>query len=199
MLYMLDNYDSFTYNLVQYFQMLGAEVDIHRNDEVAVDDVLASGAQAIVLSPGPGRPENAGIMLDLIPRVAEAGIPLLGVCLGHQAIGAAFGARVVRARRLMHGKISALDHDGRGLFSGIAQKTQVVRYHSLAIEEASLPPCLETTARSEDGEIMGVRHRTLPIEGVQYHPESILTQTGKRQLKNFLLLAESYAKGEKGR
>ncbi len=138
-------------------------------------------------------------MLDLIPRVAEAGIPLLGVCLGHQAIGAAFGARVVRARRLMHGKISALDHDGRGLFSGIAQKTQVVRYHSLAIEEASLPPCLETTARSEDGEIMGVRHRTLPIEGVQYHPESILTQTGKRQLKNFLLLAESYAKGEKGR
>ncbi len=191
MLYMLDNYDSFTYNLVQYFQMLGAEVDVHRNDEVSVDDVLASGAEAIVLSPGPGRPENAGIMVGLIPRVAEAGIPLLGVCLGHQAIGAAFGARVVRARRLMHGKLSALDHDGRGLFAGIAQKTQVVRYHSLALEEASIPACLEITARSEDGEIMGVRHKTLPIEGIQYHPESILTQTGKRQLKNFLALAEA--------
>jgi len=189
MLYMLDNYDSFTYNLVQYFQMLGAEVDVHRNDEVSVDDVLASGAEAIVLSPGPGRPENAGIMVDLIPRVAEAGIPLLGVCLGHQAIGAAFGARVIRAHRLMHGKLSALDHDGRGLFAGIAQKTQVVRYHSLALEEASIPECLEITARSEDGEIMGVRHKTLPIEGIQYHPESILTQTGKRQLKNFLALA----------
>ena len=189
MLYMIDNYDSFTYNLVQYFQMLGAEVTVRRNDEVTVDEVLSSGAEAIVLSPGPGRPETAGIMPALIPRVAEAGIPLLGVCLGHQAIGAAFGTRVVRARRLMHGKLSALDHDGRNLFAGVAQKTQVVRYHSLALEEASLPACLEVTARSEDGEIMGVRHKALPIEGIQYHPESILTQSGKRQLRNFLLLA----------
>ena len=190
---MIDNYDSFTYNLVQYFQMLGAEVEVRRNDEVGVDDVLASGAEAIVLSPGPGRPETAGIMPALIPRAAEAGIPMLGVCLGHQAIGAAFGARVVRARRLMHGKLSALDHDGRGLFAGIPQKTQVVRYHSLALDEASIPSCLEVTARSEDGEIMGVRHRTLPIEGIQYHPESILTQSGKRQLRNFLLLAANAA------
>ena len=191
MLYMIDNYDSFTYNLVQYFQMLGADVFVRRNDEVTVDEVLASGAEAIVLSPGPGRPESAGIMPALIPRVAEAGLPLLGVCLGHQAIGAAFGGRVVRARRLMHGKLSALDHDGRGLFVGIAQKTQVVRYHSLALEESSLPDCLEVTARSEDGEIMGVRHKTLPIEGIQYHPESILTQSGKRQLRNFLAIAAS--------
>ncbi len=197
MLYMIDNYDSFTYNLVQYFQMLGAEVTVRRNDEATVDEVLSSGAEAIVLSPGPGRPETAGIMPALIPRVAEAGIPLLGVCLGHQAIGAAFGTRVVRARRLMHGKLSAIDHDGRNLFAGVAQKTQVVRYHSLALEEASLPSCLEVTARSEDGEIMGVRHKTLPIEGIQYHPESILTQSGKRQLRNFLLLAAEVRRQQK--
>ena len=187
MLYMIDNYDSFTYNLVQYFQMLGAEVVVRRNDETTVEEVLASGADALVLSPGPGRPECAGIMPALLARVAAEGrLPVLGVCLGHQAIGAAFGARIVSAKRLMHGKLSPIAHDGKGLFRGIPQNAKVVRYHSLAIDADSVPDCLEVSARSDDGEIMGVRHRTLPIEGVQYHPESILTQTGKRQLRNFL-------------
>ncbi len=184
MIYMIDNYDSFTYNLVQYLQMLGAEVVVRRNDEVSVEEVLNSGAAGVVLSPGPGRPDEAGIMLDLIRRGGD--MPMLGVCLGHQAIGAAFGARIIHAQRLMHGKLSTITHDGKGVFKGLPETFQAVRYHSLAIDEASLPDCLVPTAHSEDGELMGVRHTSRPLEGIQYHPESILSQNGKRQLRNFL-------------
>lgn len=184
MIYMIDNYDSFTYNLVQYLQMLGAEVVVRRNDEVSVEEVLNSGAAGVVLSPGPGRPDEAGIMLDLIRRGGD--MPMLGVCLGHQVIGAAFGARIIHAKQLMHGKLSTITHDGKGVFKGLPETFQAVRYHSLAIDEASLPDCLVPTAHSEDGELMGVRHTSRPLEGIQYHPESILSQNGKRQLRNFL-------------
>ncbi len=186
MIYMIDNYDSFTYNLVQYLQMLGAEVVVRRNDEVSVEEVLNSGAAGVVLSPGPGRPDEAGIMLDLIRRGGD--MPMLGVCLGHQAIGAAFGASIIHARRLMHGKLSTITHDGQGVFKGLPETFQAVRYHSLAIDESSLPACLVPTAHSEDGELMGIRHTSRPLEGIQYHPESILSQNGKRQLRNFLTL-----------
>ena len=186
MIYMIDNYDSFTYNLVQYLQMLGAEVVVRRNDEVSVEEVLNSGSAGVVLSPGPGRPDEAGIMLDLIRRGGD--MPMLGVCLGHQAIGAAFGASIIHARRLMHGKLSTITHDGQGVFKGLPETFQAVRYHSLAIDESSLPDCLVPTAHSEDGELMGIRHTSRPLEGIQYHPESILSQNGKRQLRNFLTL-----------
>lgn len=186
MILMIDNFDSFTYNLVQYFQQLGSEVEVRRNNALTAGDALALRPEAIVLSPGPGRPAGAGIMPELIGKAAAAGIPLLGVCLGHQAIGEAFGMELVNASRIMHGKVSEITHDGRGLFAGLAPLVKVVRYHSLALVEHSLPEELAVTARSEDGEIMGIRHRTLPIEGIQYHPESILTTTGKRQLANFL-------------
>ena len=186
MIFVLDNFDSFTYNLVQYFQQLGSEVEVRRNNALTAGDALALRPEAIVLSPGPGRPAGAGIMPELIGKAAAAGIPLLGVCLGHQAIGEAFGMELVNASRIMHGKVSEITHDGRGLFAGLAPLVKVVRYHSLALAEHSLPEELAVTARSEDGEIMGIRHRTLPIEGIQYHPESILTTTGKRQLANFL-------------
>ncbi len=184
MFLMIDNYDSFTYNLVQYFQILGIEMKVARNDEITVEAALGSGAEAIILSPGPGRPENAGIMIDLI-RKAE-NMPLLGVCLGHQAIGHAFGAKIVPAQKLMHGKISAVSHDGKGLFAGLENPFQAVRYHSLAVDRNTLPDELIPTATSEDGELMGLRHRTRLIEGIQYHPESVLTQSGKRQLRNFI-------------
>ncbi len=186
MILMIDNFDSFTYNLVQYFQQLGSEVEVRRNNALTAGDALALRPEAIVLSPGPGRPAGAGIMPELIGKAAAAGIPLLGVCFGHQAIGEAFGMELVNASRIMHGKVSEITHDGRGLFAGLAPLVKVVRYHSLALAEHSLPEELAVTARSEDGEIMGIRHRTLPIEGIQYHPESILTTTGKRQLANFL-------------
>ncbi len=186
MILMIDNFDSFTYNLVQYFQQLGSEVEVRRNNALTAGDALALRPEAIVFSPGPGRPAGAGIMPELIGKAAAAGIPLLGVCLGHQAIGEAFGMELVNASRIMHGKVSEITHDGRGLFAGLAPLVKVVRYHSLALAEHSLPEELAVTARSEDGEIMGIRHRTLPIEGIQYHPESILTTTGKRQLANFL-------------
>ena len=186
MILMIDNFDSFTYNLVQYFQQLGSEVEVRRNNALTAGDALALRPEAIVLSPGPGRPAGAGIMPELIGKAAAAGIPLPGVCLGHQAIGEAFGMELVNASRIMHGKVSEITHDGRGLFAGLAPLVKVVRYHSLALAEHSLPEELAVTARSEDGEIMGIRHRTLPIEGIQYHPESILTTTGKRQLANFL-------------
>ena len=186
MILMIDNFDSFTYNLVQYFQQLGSEVEVRRNNALTAGDALALRPEAIVLSPGPSRPAGAGVMPELIGKAAAAGIPLLGVCLGHQAIGEAFGMELVNASRIMHGKVSEITHDGRGLFAGLAPLVKVVRYHSLALAEHSLPEELAVTARSEDGEIMGIRHRTLPIEGIQYHPESILTTTGKRQLANFL-------------
>jgi anthranilate synthase component 2 len=185
-LLMIDNYDSFTYNLVQYLGELGSEVDVVRNDETAVDDLLGRGAQGLVISPGPGEPSQAGVSVESITAFAGRGIPVLGVCLGHQSIGAAFGARIVRARSIMHGKVSEVEHDGRGLFEGVANRFEATRYHSLVIDESSLPDCLEISARTDDGEIMGVRHREQAIEGVQFHPESIMTVEGKRLLGNFL-------------
>ena len=196
MIFVLDNYDSFTYNLVQYLQQLGRRVEVARNREISVEEVLALRPEALVLSPGPGRPENAGIMSALISAAAGR-IPMLGVCLGHQAIGQSFGMEVVHAQRIMHGKISEVTHDGRGLFVGIPSPFRAVRYHSLALAEATLPAELEISARSEDGEIMGIRHRTLPIEGIQYHPESILTSGGKRQLENFLSLADDFRRSRR--
>jgi len=182
---MIDNYDSFTYNLVQYLGELGAEVRVWRNDEISVDALADRKPQAIVLSPGPCTPNEAGITLRVIERLSGE-VPILGVCLGHQAIGQAFGGRIVRARQVMHGKVSSIRHDGKGVFSGVPDGFTATRYHSLVIERATLPDCLEVTAESEDGEIMGVRHRTLAVEGVQFHPEALLTEHGHRMLDNFL-------------
>jgi len=190
-LLMIDNYDSFTFNLVQYLGELGAKVEVVRNDQATIDDLLEREAVGVVISPGPGEPSAAGISLDTVRACAERRLPLLGVCLGHQAIGAAFGGRIVRARSIMHGKVSSIEHDGRGIFSGVPQAFEATRYHSLVVEEASFPDELEISARSADREIMGLRHRTLPIEGLQFHPESILTGVGKQLLRNFLDLCES--------
>ena len=181
---MIDNYDSFTYNLVQYLGELGEEVKVVRNDEKTVDEIERMGAQRIVISPGPCTPNEAGVSLELIRRLAGR-VPILGVCLGHQAIGQAFGGRIVHAQSLMHGKVSRIHHAGRGVFSGLPTPYEATRYHSLAIERASCPADLEVTAWTEDGEIMGVRHRTLDVEGVQFHPESILTEHGHALLRNF--------------
>jgi anthranilate synthase component 2 len=185
-LLMIDNYDSFTFNLVQYLGELGAAADVVRNDQATIEELLAREPAGVVISPGPGEPEGAGISIAAAQACAERGLPLLGVCLGHQAIGAAFGGRIVRARSIMHGKVSLIEHDGRGVFEGIESPIEATRYHSLVIEGASCPDVLEITARTVDGEIMGVRHRELPLEGVQFHPESILTAEGKRLLGNFL-------------
>jgi anthranilate synthase component 2 len=185
MLVMIDNYDSFTYNLVQYLGELGEDVRVYRNDEISVDAVEQLAPAQVVLSPGPCTPNEAGITLELIQRLAGK-IPLLGVCLGHQAIGQAFGGKVVRAKQVMHGKVSHVHHDAQGVFAGIPNDFVATRYHSLVIERASLPAELEITAESEDGEIMGVRHRRLAVEGVQFHPEALLTEHGHRLLENFL-------------
>jgi anthranilate synthase component II len=185
MLLMIDNYDSFTYNLVQYLGELGEDVKVVRNDEMTADAVERLAPARIVLSPGPCTPNEAGISLELVHRFAGR-VPMLGVCLGHQAIGQAFGGKVVHAKALMHGKVSQIHHSGAGVFRGLPTPFQATRYHSLAIERASCPPELEITAWTEDGEIMGVRHRSLPIEGVQFHPESILTEHGHALLANFL-------------
>ena len=187
MLLLIDNYDSFTYNLYQYLSELGATVEVVRNDEASVEDCLAMGPERIVVSPGPCTPAEAGISIDLI-RAAAGQVPLLGVCLGHQSIGEAFGARVGPAGEIMHGKISTVTHDGKGVFESLPQPFEAIRYHSLAIEPDTLPDELEVTARAESGVIMGVRHRTLPIEGVQFHPESIMTTTGHDLLRNFLAM-----------
>ena len=185
MLFMIDNYDSFTYNLVQYLGELGEEVRVARNDEVSVADILALKPDRIVVSPGPCSPSEAGISVEAIETFAGR-TPVLGVCLGHQAIGAAFGGKVVHARELMHGKTSRIEHEGKGVFSGLPSPFNATRYHSLAIERSSLPDCLEVTAWTADGEIMGVRHKTLAVEGVQFHPESILSEHGRQLLRNFL-------------
>ena len=190
MLLMIDNYDSFTYNIVQYLGELNAEVKVVRNDEISVDDIAALAPERIVISPGPCTPSEAGISLATIERYAGK-IPILGVCLGHQSIGQAFGGKVVRARQVMHGKVSKIYHAGSGVFSGLPSPLEATRYHSLVIEKNSLPDCLQITAwtQHDDGsvdEIMGVRHKTLAIEGVQFHPESILTQFGHDMLLNFL-------------
>ena len=186
MLLMIDNYDSFTYNLVQYFGELGADVHVHRNDAITVEQIAAWQPERIVISPGPCTPSEAGISVPVIQRFAGR-IPILGVCLGHQAIGQAFGGRIVRAQRVMHGKISPVTHDGRGVFAGLPSPFDVTRYHSLAIERATCPPCLEISATADDGEIMGVRHREFAVEGVQFHPEAILTEHGHALLANFLM------------
>ena len=185
MVFVLDNYDSFTYNLVQYLGELGAEVEVRRNDQVTPAQVEAMRPERIVLSPGPCTPAEAGICCDVILRFGPA-IPLLGVCLGHQCIGAAYGGRIVRAGRLMHGKTSPIRHGGIGLFAGLPNPFEATRYHSLLIERSSLPDCLAISADTAEGEIMGVRHRSYPVEGVQFHPESILTRAGKALLANFL-------------
>lgn len=185
MLLIIDNYDSFTYNLAQYFAELGAEVLVKRNDALTLNDIKAAQPEGIVLSPGPGRPEGAGITADVI-RSFSGRIPLLGVCLGHQAIGSVFGGAVVRAEKVMHGKQSLIHHDGRGVFKGIPSPFTAIRYHSLVVDRGSLPECLEISAWTEDGEIMGVRHRLINVEGVQFHPESILTDHGYTVLRNFL-------------
>jgi anthranilate synthase component 2 len=185
MVLMIDNYDSFTFNLVQYLGELGAKVEVVRNDAITLDEAEARQPERIVISPGPCTPAEAGISVALIPRFAGR-VPILGVCLGHQAIGQAFGGSVVRAGRVMHGKVSAVSHDGEGLFAGLPSPFTATRYHSLAIDRASLPAELEVTATAEDGEIMGVRHRGHRVEGVQFHPEAILTEHGKRLLANFL-------------
>ncbi|MBY0396632.1 MAG: aminodeoxychorismate/anthranilate synthase component II [Thermoleophilia bacterium] len=186
MLLLIDNYDSFTYNLVHYFGELGAEVDVRRNDALDVQQAMALKPDAIVLSPGPCDPDQAGICLPLTLAAAEAGTPLLGVCLGHQAIGQAFGGRVVRCGEIVHGKLGAMHHEGRGMFAGLPSPFQATRYHSLIVERASLPDTLEVTAWLADGTIMGLKHRSLPIEGVQFHPESIASEHGHRMLRTFL-------------
>jgi anthranilate synthase component 2 len=185
MLLMIDNYDSFTYNLVQYLGELGEEVVVRRNDQVSLGEIEAMNPARIVVSPGPCTPNEAGVSVPAIERFAGK-IPVLGVCLGHQSIGQAFGGRVVHAREVMHGKTSAISHTGEGVFRSLPNPFQATRYHSLVIERESLPDCLEVTAWTADGEIMGVRHKSLPVEGVQFHPEAILTEHGHALLRNFL-------------
>jgi anthranilate synthase component 2 len=185
MLLMIDNYDSFTFNLVQYFGELGAEVRVFRNDELSVEKIASLSPSHIVISPGPCTPNEAGITLPTIERLAGR-IPILGVCLGHQAIGQAFGGKVVRAKQVMHGKVSRIRHDKRGVFSNVPDDFVATRYHSLVVERDSLPACLEISAESEDGEIMGLRHRSARLEGVQFHPEALLTEHGHKLLQNFI-------------
>ena len=187
MILMIDNYDSFTYNLVQYIGQLGGEVVVHRNDQISLDEIRRLQPDAIVISPGPCTPKEAGISVELI-RQFSATIPILGVCLGHQAIGSAFGAEVVRADRIMHGKTSQITNDGQTIFQGLPNPFVAGRYHSLIVKRSSLPACLEISAETEQGEIMGIRHKGYPVEGIQFHPESVLTPNGKRILKNFLAM-----------
>jgi anthranilate synthase component 2 len=188
MFLLIDNYDSFTYNLFHFLGELGAEVEVKRNDAVAVDDALALEPEGLVLSPGPCDPDKAGICLELIAAAAGK-LPILGVCLGHQAVGQAFGGRVVRAEAPMHGKLSEVEHDGAGVFEGLPSPFQATRYHSLVVARDSLPDCLEVSAETDDGVIMGLRHRELPIHGVQFHPESIASEHGHAVLRNFLAIA----------
>ena len=186
MILLIDNYDSFTFNLAQYLGELGAPPAVHRNDAITLDEIASLGPSHIVISPGPGRPEHAGVSVDVIRRFGPT-TPVLGVCLGHQGIGIAFGGEVVRARELMHGKVSTVQHDGRGVFRGVSQPFVAGRYHSLIVADP-LPADLEASARTDDGTLMGVRHRQFPIHGVQFHPESVLTGEGKHLLRNFLEL-----------
>ena len=188
MLLMIDNYDSFTYNIVQYFRELGAEVEVHRNDKITVDEIEKKAPRQLVVSPGPCSPLEAGISVEAIRRLAGQ-IPILGVCLGHQSIGQAFGGKIVRAASLMHGKTSPIHHDNSGVFAGLSNPFDATRYHSLIVERETLPDCLRVTAWTAQGEIMGMEHRELPVWGVQFHPESILTLEGKKLLGNFLELS----------
>ena len=191
MIAMIDNYDSFTYNVVQELREMDADLRVFRNDAVTVEELLALGPAGLVVSPGPGRPEDAGVSIDAIRAFEERRLPVLGICLGHQAIGALHGARIVKAARVMHGKVSEVTCDGEGVFRGLgARPFKAMRYHSLCIDPETLPDCLVVSATAEDGCIMGVRHRELPVHGVQFHPESIMTPSGKRMLRNFLRMAE---------
>lgn len=190
MILMIDNYDSFTYNLVQYLEEIGPDVRVVRNDVMTLAEIGALQPGAIVISPGPGGPADAGVSLELI-KAFSGKVPILGVCLGHQSIGAAFGARIVSAGRLMHGKTSMVTGDGQGIFQGVSKPFQAMRYHSLAVDRETLPDCLKITATSEDGEIMGLRHTAHPTEGIQFHPESIMTTIGKRLLRNFVKMVET--------
>ena len=191
MILMIDNYDSFTYNLVQYLREMAADVQVVRNDALSVADIEKLAPSAIVVSPGPGRPENAGVSCDVL-RAFAGKIPILGVCLGHQAIGLVYGGNVVHAKKLMHGKTSEITCDGKGIFKGLDSRPfKAMRYHSLAVEKESLPDCLEISAATDDGEIMGLRHKQFPVEGIQFHPESIMTPVGKRILRNFLKNSEN--------
>ena len=185
MILVIDNYDSFTFNLVQYLGILGAEVRVKRNDEMSIDDIVAMGPERIMISPGPCTPNEAGISMEVIEKFTGR-LPILGVCLGHQSMGQVFGGRIIRAQRIMHGKTSPITHIGEGVFTGLPSPFLATRYHSLVIERASLPDCLHITAESDDGEIMGIRHHEHPTEGVQFHPESILTEHGLHLLKNWL-------------
>lgn len=187
MLLMIDNYDSFTYNLVQYFGELGEDVQVYRNDKITIEEIETLRPQRLVISPGPCTPREAGISVETIRRFAGR-LPILGVCLGHQSLAVAFGGEVVRAERLMHGKTSLIRHDGRTIFHDLPNPLEATRYHSLLVNRSTLPPCLEISAETAEGEIMGLRHRTLSVEGVQFHPESILTAAGKDLLRNFLKL-----------
>jgi anthranilate synthase/aminodeoxychorismate synthase-like glutamine amidotransferase len=184
---MIDNYDSFTYNLVQYLGILGADVEVRRNDQVGLEEIEAMAPDRIVISPGPGVPQSAGIIVPIIQHFYQR-VPILGVCLGHQAVAVSFGGRVIRAARLMHGKVSEIYHDGRGVFRGVPDPFTATRYHSLAVDGKSLPASLEISANAEDGEIMGLRHRDYAVHGIQFHPESILTEEGMHILENFLRL-----------
>ena len=195
MILMIDNYDSFTYNLVQYLGQLGRVVAVYRNDEITLGEIESMRPEAIFLSPGPCTPKEAGVTVDVIRHFYRR-IPILGVCLGHQAIGYAFGAEVVRAGRLMHGKTSPVFNDGRTIFRGLPNPFTAGRYHSLLVQKGTLPPYLEVSAQTEEGEIMGIRHQSYPVEGVQFHPESVLTPNGKRILRNFLDSASGAKKGE---
>lgn len=189
MIVMIDNYDSFTYNLVQYLEEIGVAVKVLRNDVMGVEEIQALDPDGIVISPGPGGPDDAGVSLDVVQTFAPR-IPILGVCLGHQTIAQAFGARIIGARRLMHGKTSMITSDGEGVYQGFSKPFQAMRYHSLAVAEESIPDSLKITARSDDGEIMGLRHKTYCVEGIQFHPESIMTTVGKRLLRNFVKMLE---------
>ncbi|MDN5568977.1 MAG: aminodeoxychorismate/anthranilate synthase component II [Paracoccus sp. (in: a-proteobacteria)] len=186
MILLIDNYDSFTWNLVHYLGEAGADVTVRRNDQLTVQDALTMNPDGIVISPGPCDPDQAGICLDLIKAAAERSIPLLGVCLGHQSIGQAFGGKIVRATRILHGKVDAISHDGTGVFAGLPSPMNATRYHSLTVQPESLPDCLRVTATSDDGTIMGLIHRDLPIEGVQFHPESIASENGHEMIRTFL-------------
>jgi anthranilate synthase/aminodeoxychorismate synthase-like glutamine amidotransferase len=192
MIIMIDNYDSFTYNLVQYLEQIGTRVKVIRNDMASISDLVSLKPTGIVISPGPGRPENAGISLSVVKHFSGK-IPILGVCLGHQAIGACFGGKVVSAKKLMHGKTSMIHSDGKTLYQGIRNPFEAMRYHSLAVSREGFPDCLQISSESEDGEIMGIRHLTHPTEGIQFHPESIMTRVGKRLLRNFINQTESYS------
>lgn len=185
MIVMIDNYDSFTYNLVQYLRMLGADVCVHRNDEFEIEDIVKSDPAGIVISPGPGRPESAGLTVPVI-QYFSGKKPILGVCLGHQSIAAAFGGDIILAKKLMHGKTSIVNADGQNIYTGIKKPFPAMRYHSLSVSRETLPDCFDISSETDDGEIMGIRHKSHPTEGIQFHPESIMTPVGKRLLRNFL-------------